>query len=81
MGEVSIAVALVEAVEEETAQLGVVRIRSLLVRIGASAAVDQRALRLLFELASEGTILEGATLEFELVEGTEVQLRAIDVVD
>ncbi|HEU4927449.1 MAG TPA: hydrogenase/urease maturation nickel metallochaperone HypA [Vicinamibacterales bacterium] len=53
----------------------------LFVRLGAGAGVVAEALRFAFDLAAEGTILQGARLEVEAGEGPHLQLRAMEVVD
>jgi hydrogenase nickel incorporation protein HypA/HybF len=65
--ELSIAVSLVELASEEAGRLGDVRVEALHVRIGPLAGVVEEALRFSFDLAAEGTAIDGARLEIERV--------------
>jgi hydrogenase nickel incorporation protein HypA/HybF len=67
MHEMSIAMSLIELATEEGARLQPSRIAALHVRIGVLSAVVPDALRFSFDLAAEGTRLEGARLEIEVV--------------
>jgi hydrogenase nickel incorporation protein HypA/HybF len=66
MHELSIAVSLIEVATEEAERLGV-RVEALHLRLGALSGVVREALLFSFELAAEGTPLEGARLEIEEV--------------
>ncbi|MEW2167010.1 hydrogenase maturation nickel metallochaperone HypA [Streptomyces sp. NPDC007084] len=68
MHELSIAVAVVEQVEEAVGGQGR-RVESLTLRIGELAGVVPEALDFAFALATEGTSLAGARLLIETVEG------------
>jgi hydrogenase nickel incorporation protein HypA/HybF len=81
MHELSIALALVELASEEAQRLGASRINTLFVRLGARAGVVAEALRFSFDLAADGTVAHGARLELEQVDGCDLQLRAMEVVD
>jgi len=65
--ELSIAVSLVEAAVEKAATLGNVRVSALRLRIGPLSGVVKDALLFCFELAAQGTPIEGATLVVEEV--------------
>jgi len=65
MHELSIALALVEMASEESARLGAVRVDALHIRIGPLSGVVKEALRFSFDLATAGSPIEGARLEFE----------------
>lgn len=65
--ELSIALSLVELASEEAGRLGDVRVEALHVRIGPLAGVVEEALRFSFDLAAEGSPVEGARLEIERV--------------
>lgn len=65
MHELSIAVALVDLAEGAAARLGVDRIQALHVRVGPLAGVVEEALTFSFEIASAGTVVEGARLLLE----------------
>jgi hydrogenase nickel incorporation protein HypA/HybF len=65
MHELSIAMGLVELASEEALRQGDVRVAALQVRIGRLSGVVSDALRFSFELAAEGSAIEGARLEIE----------------
>jgi hydrogenase nickel incorporation protein HypA/HybF len=65
MHELSIAVALIELASEEAARQGEIRVAALHVQIGRLSGVVSDALRFSFDLAAEGTPIEGARLEIE----------------
>jgi hydrogenase nickel incorporation protein HypA/HybF len=66
MHELSIAVSLIDMATEEAERLGV-RVEALHLRLGALSGVVREALLFSFELAAEGTAVEGARLEIEEV--------------
>jgi hydrogenase nickel incorporation protein HypA/HybF len=74
MHELSIAVGLIELATEEAARQGHVRIAALHLRVGPLAGVVPDALRFSFDLAAEGTPVEGARLE---IEETPVTVRCV----
>jgi len=63
MHELSIATGLMEQVKAAAAEHGVSRVESLHITIGAMRQVVPEALAMAFEVVSEGTLAEGATLE------------------
>jgi hydrogenase nickel incorporation protein HypA/HybF len=63
--ELSIALSLVELAAEKAAALGDVRVEALHLRLGARSGVVKDSLLFCFELAAQGTTLEGARLEIE----------------
>ena len=65
MHELSIALSILEGVEEEVAQRGYGQVRSIHVRIGALSGVVPEALRSSFELAREGTAFSESRLTIE----------------
>ena len=67
MHELSIAVSLIEVATEEAQRLGGVRVEALHLRLGPLSGVVREALLFSFELAAEGTPIEGARLEIEEV--------------
>jgi hydrogenase nickel incorporation protein HypA/HybF len=67
MHELSIAVSLIEVATEEARRLGGVRVEALHLRLGPLSGVVREALLFSFELAAEGTPIEGARLEIEEV--------------
>lgn len=62
MHELSIAMSLVETACEKAHALGGVRVSALHVRVGALSGVVKDALLFSFEVAAQGTPLEGARL-------------------
>jgi hydrogenase nickel incorporation protein HypA/HybF len=66
MHELSIALSMIEQVEQQPAARSG-PIRSIQVKIGALSGVDVEALRFAWEIARAGTPLAGTQLEIELV--------------
>jgi hydrogenase nickel incorporation protein HypA/HybF len=64
MHELSIAMSIVEISEEESANLGA-RIAAVHLKLGALSGVVKETLLFNFEIACQGTPLEGARLEIE----------------
>ncbi|MFF3467281.1 hydrogenase maturation nickel metallochaperone HypA/HybF [Streptomyces sp. NPDC001984] len=70
MHEMSIALAVIDQVEEAAARAGdVTAVRSVRLQVGELAGVVPDALSFSFELARAGTLLEGAELVTETVPG------------
>ena len=67
MHELSIAVSIVEALEEELARQPQGNATKATVRIGALSGVVHQALEFAWDVATEGSRLEGARLEIESV--------------
>ncbi len=65
MHELSIAISLVELASEAAAGAGVARVRAAHLRLGALSGVVRGALEFSFEIAAQGTPLEGAALVIE----------------
>ena len=65
MHELSIALSMIEQVEEETAKHGGGAVETIYLRVGVLSGVDMHALRFAFELAREGTALAATRLEVE----------------
>lgn len=66
MHELSIALSMIERIEEEAAKHGG-KVRSAQVRIGVLSGVDCEALKFAWEIARMGTALEATELEVEKV--------------
>jgi len=78
--ELSIAVSLIEAVEEEAAKhKGTVEAVHL--RLGAMSGVVKDALCFGFEVAREGTCLAAARLIVEETAGREVEVTGLEIMD
>ena len=67
MHELSIAMSIVELAEEEAAQRGGVRVNAIHLKLGPLAGVVKAALLSSYEMACEGTSLEGSRLVIEQV--------------
>lgn len=67
MHELSIAVAVVEAVEDLAREHGADRAEEVRLRVGAVAGVEAEALRFSFEVAQQGTVLADARLLIERI--------------
>ncbi|MCX7789636.1 MAG: hydrogenase maturation nickel metallochaperone HypA [Chloroflexaceae bacterium] len=67
MHELSIALSLVEIVEEAARRAGAERVVAVHLRLGAMSGVVQEALEFCFPLAAQNTLVEGARLEIETV--------------
>lgn len=67
MHELSIALSMIEQIEEETARHGGSAVETIYVRLGVLSGVDGEALRFAYEVAAEGTPLAAARLEIEAV--------------
>ncbi len=63
MHELSIALAIVDGVLEESARRGGVAVETVRVRVGRVAGVDCDALRFAWQVASEGTPVASSRLE------------------
>jgi hydrogenase nickel incorporation protein HypA/HybF len=67
MHELSIACSLVEMAEREARAAGAARVTGVTLAIGDLAGVVRQALDFAFDVATEGTMLDGATLTVETV--------------
>ncbi len=67
MHELSIAVDLIDAASERAREEGAAHIRAVYLRIGPLSGVVIRALESAFEIASQGTLADGAVLDVEEV--------------
>ena len=68
MHEVSIVLRIVEALEEDLAGEGPVRVRSVSLRVGPLSGIVPEALHFCWDLATAGSRLEGSELEIEASE-------------
>jgi hydrogenase nickel incorporation protein HypA/HybF len=69
MHELSLAEALITAIEAAARRECFTRVRVARLEIGALSCVEPHALRLAFEVASVGSVAEGATLVLLTVDG------------
>ncbi|HEX3468323.1 MAG TPA: hydrogenase maturation nickel metallochaperone HypA [Candidatus Elarobacter sp.] len=65
MHELSVAMGLIEEIEEAAARDGLTAVRSVHLRVGALSGIAPDALRFSWELATAGTVAENSTLEIE----------------
>ena len=65
MHELSIAQELIEIVEEAAREAGALRVEIVHLRLGRLSGVVADALLFAFDVATEGTLLDGATLAIE----------------
>jgi hydrogenase nickel incorporation protein HypA/HybF len=70
MHELALTESLVEALREEAARQGFVRVRRVTLEVGALSHVEPEALAFCFEVATRGTLAEGATLAIERPPGS-----------
>jgi hydrogenase nickel incorporation protein HypA/HybF len=67
MHELSIALSMIEMAKEESARRGDARVIALHLKLGSLSGVVKEALTFSFEIACQGTVLEGAKLIIEEV--------------
>ncbi len=67
MHELSIAISMIDQIAEESASRGGLTVEVVHMRLGVFAGVDKDALLFSYELACEGTALEGSHLMIETV--------------
>ena len=65
MHELSIALSIIDGVEEETARLGGRQVRAVHLRVGRLSGIVREALMASYELACEQTMLAGSHLVIE----------------
>lgn len=65
MHELSIAHSLIESAEEAAREAGAERVTRVQLRLGELAGVVKESLLFSFDVATKGTLLEGAVLEIE----------------
>lgn len=79
MHELSIAISVVEIVQEEAALHQVTCVEAVRVRIGPMSGVSRQALAFSYQIAAEGTAAEGSRLVFEDGPGAELEIVALEV--
>ena len=67
MHELSVALGLIEGIEDSAARDGFDRVTAVHVRVGALSGIAPDALRFSWQLASAGTLAENSTLNVENV--------------
>ena len=79
MHELSIAVSIVEVVEEEAARNNATRVQSVRLRLGLLAGVAKEALLFSYGIACEGTPLEGSRLLIDEAEGMDLEVISLEI--
>ena len=81
MHELSIAHEIVETVRRHLPPKVTGPVRSVKLKIGTFNRITEDSLRTCFELASRGTVVQGATLEIEEGSGDEIRVIEFDLAD
>ena len=76
MHELSIALSMIEMAEEEAARAGG-RVTALHLKLGRLSGVVKQALTFSYDIACQGTALEGSQLVIEETEGRELEVVAL----
>jgi hydrogenase nickel incorporation protein HypA/HybF len=79
MHELSIALRIVEIVEEEAVKKGATKVDAVHLRLGSLAGVAPDALLFSYGLACEGTAAEGSRLVLLEGEATDLEIVALEV--
>jgi hydrogenase nickel incorporation protein HypA/HybF len=67
MHELSIAISMIDQITEEAANRGGLDVEAVHLKLGAFSGVDKEALLFAYELACEGSLLEGSRLVIETI--------------
>lgn len=81
MHELSLAMSLLDGVQEECTARGGLRLRAIHLRIGSLAGVSADALSFAYELASADTPLAGTRLVVEAAGSRELEIIGLEVED
>lgn len=79
MHELSIALSMIELASEEVDRRGGGRVTALHLKVGSLSGVVKEALTFSYEIACQGTPLEGSQLVIEEVQGRELQVVALEL--
>ena len=79
MHELSIAVSIIESLEEEAEHRDLAALEAIHVRIGALSGIVPHALQSAYELAAEGSPFAAARLVIERTQGAELQIFALEL--
>lgn len=79
MHELSIAMSILDAVQDEIEQRGYAGVEAVHLKIGRLSGVVPAALRSAYELAAEQTPLASARLVIEEAAGQELEVTALEV--
>lgn len=80
MHELSIATSIVEIASEEGVRQGG-RVEVVHLKLGTLSGVVEHALRFSWDLVCEGSAIEGAKLNIEPADGTELEVTALEIRD
>ena len=67
MHELSIAISMIDQIREESESRGGLEVEAVHLRLGVFSGVDKDALLFAYQLACEGTLLEGSRLVIETI--------------
>ena len=81
MHELSIALSILDLVEEESARRGNIRVEAIHVKIGALSGVVKEALVSAYELAAERTEFESCKLVVQETGGRELLVTALELAE
>jgi hydrogenase nickel incorporation protein HypA/HybF len=81
MHELSIALSMIEMASEEADRHGAARVTALHLKLGHLSGVVKEALTFSYEIACQGTVLEGSQLVIEEVQGRELEVVALELED
>ena len=79
MHELSIAISILESIEEEVEQRGCGPVEAVHIRVGGLSGVVPEALRSAYELAAEQTPFARSRLVIEEVPGADLQIFALEL--
>lgn len=79
MHELSIAVSIVEGVEEELRERGDPKLHAVHLQLGSLSGVVKEALLFAYDAACEGTPLAGSRLVILESEGTALQITGLEI--
>ncbi|HXE30610.1 MAG TPA: hydrogenase maturation nickel metallochaperone HypA [Terriglobales bacterium] len=81
MHELSLAMSLIDGVEEECAARPGLKVRAVHLRLGALSGVNADALTFSYQLACQGTPLEGTALVTEATPGRELEIIGLEAAE
>ena len=79
MHELSIALSMIDMASEEVVRLGGGRVTALHLKLGELSGVVKEALNFSWEIACQGTPLEGSQLVIEETPGRELEVVALEL--
>ena len=79
MHELSLAEGVLDLIEETARREGFSRVHGVWLEIGRQSAVEPEAMRFCFDAVVRGTLAEGARLEIDVTDGTEMRVKELEV--